>query len=254
MDLVVRRFNNVNGIIKILCLIVIICIFLFNINIVDASEVFYKNENGVILTKNEYNFLSQMYWDGYQSLMTLEDYENFKNSDVINGKVEVKEINYNNYIVPYGTSISYGYKTLKIFKSCSSDCLISVTLQWDSDPSVRSYDVIGAYIENTTFTNNPTTMVATSSTKTVITDLKKTSNGIGSSFKLPSGSNIKVNQVFRVNVGGHVYASYQHAKSSSTLAKSKDYTFSKFGYGRVFQFSTSSSNIYDAMNGVDIAV
>lgn len=226
----------------------------FKINNVKALETFYENMNGVTLTKEEYDFLSQMYWDGYQSLMTLDDYEEFKNSKVMNGQIEVKKLNYNNYIVPYGTSISYGGRTLKIFKSCSSNCLISVTLEWTGNPTVRSYDVIGAYIENTSFTNTPTTTVATSSSKTVVTDLKKTNNGIGSSFKLPSGSNIKVNQTFRVNTGGHVYASYQHAKSSSTLAKSKDYTFSKFGYGNVFQFSNNSSNIYDAMSGVDITV
>lgn len=144
-----------------------------------------------------------------------------------------------------------GGRTLRIFKSCSSDCLISVILNWTSNPNLYSY---GAYIEGTLFTNNPTTTVATSSSKNVVTDLKKISNEIGSSFKLPSGSNITINQLFRVNTGDHVYASYQHAISNSTLAKSKDYTFSKLGYGNVFQFSNSSKGLYDAMNGVDIAV
>ena len=255
MNLFEKKFMKNN---KIVCLVLLIPILFIcltlNINNVKALETFYKNKNGVTLTKEEYDFLSQMYWNGYQSLMTLDDYEEFKSSKVMNGQIEVKKLNYNNYIIPYGTSISYGDRTLKIFKSCSDDCLISITLQWTSNPIVRSYDVIGAYIENTSFVGSPTTTVATSNSKTVITDLKKTNNGIGSSFKLPSGSNIKVNQTFSVNAGGHVYASYQHAKSTSTLAKSKDYIFSYYGYGRVFKFSDSSSNIYDAMNGVDIEV
>lgn len=244
------RSNRIK-VIGCIIFVLLIC-FIFDTNNVYASEIFYKNKNDVILTEEEYNFLTKMYWDGYQSLMTLDDYEEFQNSKVMDGQIEVKELN--NYIVPYGTSVSYGGRTLKIFKSCSSDCLISVTLNWTSNPNLYSYDVIGAYIEGTSFTNNPTTTVATSGSKNVVTDLKKTSNGIGSSFKLPSGSNITINQLFRVNTGGHVYASYQHAISNSTLAKSKDYTFSKLGYGNVFQFSNSSKGLYDAMNGVDIAV
>ena len=255
MNLFEKKFMKNN---KIVCLVLLIPILFIcltlNINNVKALETFYKNKNGVTLTKEEYDFLSQMYWNGYQSLMTLDDYEEFKNSKVMNGQIEVKELNYNNYIMPYGTSIISGDKSLKIFKSCSSNCLISVTLQWTSNPSVKSYDVMGAYIENTSFVDTPRTLLVSTDSTTTITDLKKTNNGIGSSFKLPSGSNIKVNQIFKVNTGGHVYASYQHAKSNSTLAKSKDYTFSKFGYGGVFQFSDSSSNIYDGMTGVDIEV
>lgn len=246
------RSNRIK-VIRCIIFVLLIC-FIFGTNNVYASEIFYKNKNNVILTEEEYNFLTKMYWEGYQSLMTLEDYENFRNSNVMNGQIDIKEMTYGNDLVLYGTSFSNNSRTLKIFKSCSYDCLISVTLNWTSNPDLYSYDVIGAYIEGTSFTSNPTTTVATSSSKTVVTDLKKTSNGIGSSFKLPSGSNITINQLFRVNAGGHVYASYQHAISNSTLTKSKDYTFSKLGYGNVFQFSNSSKGLYDAMNGVDIAV
>ncbi len=241
----------------IFMLILFVCLMFTN-NVYALEKNFYENENGVKLTEEEYNFLSKMYWDGYQSLMTLEDYIEFKNSKVMNGDIEIKEVTYDNLnhyeIILYNLSSSDNLKTLKIFKSCSSDCLISVTAEWNGHPFVRSYDVIGAFLNGTTFTNDPTTTVATSNSKTVISDLKKESYGIGSSFLLPSGSNVTINQLFKVKKGGHVYASYQHAKSSSTLAKSKDYTFSYFGYGHVFLFGSGSQNIYDAMNGVDIAV
>lgn len=243
--------KNIHSVLIITMLFICLTI---NINKAKALETFYKNNNGVTFTKEEYDFLSQMYWDGYQSLMNLDDYEEFKNSKVMQGQIEVKELNYGNIIMPYGTSFVGGNRILKIFKSCSSNCLISVTLEWTGNPTVKSYDVMGAYIENTSFVDTPRTLLVSNNSTTTITDLKKTNNGFGSSFKLPSGSNIKINQTFRVNKGGHVYASYQHAMSNSTLAKSKDYTFSKFGYGKVFQFSSNSSNIYDAMNGVDIEV
>lgn len=246
-------------ILKYMLFVLILFIFsIFTNRVYALEENFYENENGVKLTEEEYNFLSKMYWDGYQSLMTLEDYIEFKNSEVMNGKIEIKESIYGNSnhyeIMPYGSSNTENGVTLKIFKSCSNDCLISVTAEWNGHPLIRSYDVIGAFLNGTTFINDPTTTVATSSSKTVISDLKKESYGIGSSFLLPSGSNVTINQVFRVQKGGHVYASYQHAKSSSTLEKSKNYTFSYFGYGHVFLFGSGSQNIYDAMNGVDIAV
>lgn len=233
--------------------ILFICLF-FNANSIHAKQIYYQNKYGVILTEEEYQFLSTMYWDGYQSLMTVDDYNEFRNSKVMEGQIEVKEIKYGSGITPYGTLVSNYDRTLKIFKSCSNDCLISVSLKWDRNPAIRSFDVIGAYIENTSFTNNPTTIVATTDSKTVVTDYKKTNNGLGASFKLPSGSNVTINQTYRVKSGGHVYASYQHAMTNSTLAKSKDYTFSYFGYGRVFQFSDSVRGIYDGMTGVDIAV
>lgn len=29
-----------------------------------ASEIYYRNDNGVALTKEEYDFLSYMFWEG----------------------------------------------------------------------------------------------------------------------------------------------------------------------------------------------
>lgn len=66
------------------------------------------------------------------------------------------------------------------------------------------------------------------------------------------GSSLSITQRFEVSIGGTVYASYQHANKTSTLAKSKDYNISQYGYGGVFLFSTSSSSYYDGMGGVYI--
>jgi len=95
-----------------------------------ASESYYTNAFGVSLTKEEYSFLTNMYWEGYQSLMTLSDYQNFQDSKVMDGETDFKEIKYAEEPLTRGTSFSNGSRTLKIFKSCSSECTISVTLTW----------------------------------------------------------------------------------------------------------------------------
>ena len=49
-----------------------------------------------------------------------------------------------------------------------------------------------------------------------------------------------------------VYGSYQHAMTAVTLAKSKSYTISHNGYGKVINFATAVQNDYDNMQGVSI--
>lgn len=220
-----------------------------------TNDTYFENKNGVVFSKNEYDFISKMYWDGYQSFMTIEEYNDLKKYNLMNQEVEI--IFYEapkNMLVPFSTSISSADKSLKMSKACTTNCVLVVTLSWLRNPTVRSYDVIGAYLDGTTFVGTPTTVVVSDASRVSITDLKKTSNGIGSSFKLPSGSNIKITQTFRVNKGGHVYASYQHAMSNSSLAISKDYSFSKLGYGSVFSFSQNAKKYYDGMGGVDMEV
>ena len=83
----------------------------------------------------------------------------------------------------------------------------------------------------------------------------KLSVGFGVSIGLPKyGSSMIINQTYRVNKGGTIYASYQHAKSTISLANSKNYTLSHAGFGGVFKFSGVAVNIYDQMSGVSIIV
>lgn len=240
----------------IFTLLLIAIYFVFANEVIALStERYFENGNGVTFSKNEYDFISKMYWDGYQSLMTQEEYTEFKILGVMNEQVETKTLDYPKIgLLPLGTSITQASRTLKISKACTTSCVLTVTLTWTQDPTVRSYDVMGAYLDGTTLIGSPSTTIVVGNNRTVVSDLTKTTNGIGSSFKLPSGSNLKITQTFRVNTGGHVYASYQHAMQTSSLAISKDYTFSKLGYGSVFSFSQNSKSYYDGMNGVDIEV
>ena len=242
---------------KKILLVLLVSIIGFNCLSVSAkeNEYYYTNEQGVNFTQEEYEFLTKLYWDDYPKIMTQQDYENFKDLNILGQDITVKVIdesdNKNN---TRSTFHETGSKRLKIATTCSSNCYHSVTLTWKTNPIIRSYDVIGAYFNGVSLVNTPTTQVIANNSTSFATNLKRATNGIGTSFKLPSGSNITINQTFSTTKGGTVYASYQHATSNTTLSTSQNYTFSTLGYGRVFLFSGSARNIYDAMNGVDITI
>ena len=221
---------------------------------VQAKEVYFVNQNNVEFTKEEYDFISYMFWDGAQENMDLDDYNNFINSDIMNGDLDSNIY----YDIPLtrATSIEEANKTLKIVKSCSSNCFVSVTLTWKKFPTVKSYDVIGAYLDGTSLVNNPATSITTNGTiTTTYKDIKKSNNGFGVSVKLPTyGTSMIINQSFRVNKGGTVYASYQHAIKNMSLSNSQNYTFSRSGYGGVFKFSGTALTTYDKMKGVSISL
>lgn len=221
---------------------------------VQAKEVYFVNQNNVEFTKEEYDFISYMFWDGAQENMDLDDYNNFINSDIMNGDLDSNIY----YDIPLtrATSIEEANKTLKIVKSCSSNCFVSVTLTWKKFPTVKSYDVIGAYLDGTSLVNNPATSITTNGTiTTTYKDIKKSNNGFDVSVKLPTyGTSMIINQSFRVNKGGTVYASYQHAIKSISLSNSQNYTFSRSGYGGVFKFSGTALTTYDKMKGVSISL
>lgn len=172
-------------------------------------------------------------------------YENYSN----------ELLNIDNIISPYSTIHKTDNKKININKNCdNTKCTITIILEWINMPKIRSYDVLGARFDGTSLLNEPTTTLFLDGIKKNITMYTvKKSNGFGVSFKLPSGgSSLKIIQKFEVSVGGTTYASYQHANKTSTLAKSKDYSISKNGYGGVFLFSTLSSSYYDGMGGVYI--
>lgn len=50
------------------------------------------------------------------------------------------------------------------------------------------------------------------------------------------------------------YGSYQHAQKTVTLAKSKKYSISTSGYGRIILFDDAVKQNYDNMPGVSIAL
>ena len=219
---------------------------------VNAKEIYYTNDNGVALTKEEYDFLGEMYWDGFQKSMTKEEYDFYNDGNYFNGTVE-KRVVYDSSLTR-DTYHSTANKSIQITKTCNTTCAIATTVQWINNPTIRSYDVIGAYLYNTSKIGSINAYAATNENTNVAAISNIKTNGFGSSVLLPSGSNVRVRQTFSVTKGGRVYASYQHAIKNTTLAISQQYNIAITGYGNVFAFYGDAVNIYDNMNGVDIEV
>ncbi|MDE6292412.1 MAG: hypothetical protein K2L98_01890 [Bacilli bacterium] len=243
---------------KIVKICLIVFVTLVMCNEVFASENYYTNNNGVIFTEEEYNFLSKMYWEGCQDLFTQKDYEDFVNSKIIEGEFQTVEASYSDNLLfqPFGENTAESNsKIIKISTSCQSNCTVSVTVTWKTIPKTRSYDVIGARFSGNKLIDVDYTKAISTTKTNSSTDVKKLDNGFGVSVLLPNtGTTFIVNQGYTVTKGGTIYASYQHAKRTISLANSKNYTISKDGYGGVFKFSGTAANVYDAMRGVSLTV
>lgn len=239
--------------IAFLVTILVCCLF---VNTVNAKEVYYENNNGVQLTQEEYDFLQNFYWTTYPDTMTEEMYSEFIESNIMNGEIETKKIYFGGDYLARGTFFQDSYRSLGISKSCdSSYCYVSAVLEWLSVPYIKSYDVMGAYLDGTTLVDSPLTTVSSTTGGYGHTAIKTESDGFGASFLLPtSGRTYIIGQNFTVTRGGHVYASYQHAMSNTTLNVSQNFSISYAGYGGVFNFGSNAQLVYDQMNGVDISV
>ena len=195
-----------------------------------------------------------MFYDGYQNLMTIDDYNIiFEAGNNSIQEIESKTIETFNYSRATYHETPSKYFTIK--KSCSSNCLITLVAEWKNNPNVRSYDVIGAYLDGVELMSTPSTTAANTSSSNTSLEMVSDLNGFGISVKLPTGgNNMMVSQYFRVSTGGTVYGSYQHATATISLANSKKYSISRNGFGGVFLFQSSVRDYYDAMGGVEIDV
>lgn len=207
------------------------------------------------MTEEEYQFIGELYKEGFQNHITQELYDNIIDNDLMSRELNKKTVVHQDNPFARGTYHTTSYKSLSISSSCnSSNCLIILSLDWLANPAVRSYDVMGALFHNVTRQSTPVTTYADSISSNTTGTYKYASDGFGASFKLGTGSNIFVTQQFYVSRGGTVFGSYQHATSAITLNESRNYNFHINGYGNVFQFGTTGLDVYDGMAGVDIAV
>lgn len=230
--------------------------FSININSIGAkefNEIYYINDNNVSLTKEQYDYFSKMYYEGYQKSITLEEFNSYSKDEM---KPELVKTNYVNNIQLFSSSINTLSKNLKISSSPSASYKrIVVVATWTTFPSKRSNDLIGAYLSGISLYGGVTTTLEYSGGSYTSSEIQNFNNGFGVSIKLPtSGSNIIISQTFRTTTGGIVYASYQHATSNVTLFDSKNYTIGYGGYGHVFEFTNGMGSRYDAMSGVYIDV
>ena len=207
------------------------------------------------MTEEEYQFIGELYKEGFQNHITQELYDNIIDNNLMERELNKKTVIHQDNPFARGSYHTTSYKQLSITSSCdSTNCLIVIDLDWLANPAVRSYDVIGALFHNVTRQSTPVTTYSDSISYNTVGTYKYASDGVGASFKLGTGTDLYITQEFYVSRGGTVFGSYQHATSAITLNESRNYNFHINGYGSVFQFGTAGLNAYDGMAGVDIAV
>ncbi|MCX4364393.1 MAG: hypothetical protein OSJ70_01280 [Bacilli bacterium] len=233
--------------------LLIVSFFSFSVKALENEEIYYENDNGVRFTKSEYDFVSEFYYDGYQKFMTVDNYQRLKEAGVMLEKVKKVVYNENNGIQTL-TDVTYQSASKKLLLSyvCTSRCYASFQASWLTIANVRSYDLIGVYSPTANVLEAEGSSMAYSNSAFSPVEKNNTKNGISSTFKLPTTDAKYVFTLdFNVPKGTKVYASYQHAKKSISLANSRKYTYASSGYGGVFKFDSSVSSYYDGMGGVN---
>ena len=224
-----------------------------------ADEAFYTNDNGVSLTEQEYNFFTNMYWDGFQEYVDNTLYNKYASMGLYDKEVH---ITVNDIASTSNSSQNYGLihettaKKLQLSYGCNGVyCTMVTSLQWKGTPTIRSYDVIGSLLDgNLNRLSTPMTKLYWSGSTITYTDRVYSGDGYGCTVLLQNSStNMRIVQDVDLEITGNgiFFSSYQHATSNITLETSKKYTVRFGGYGGVFAFYGSAVGIYDHMAGVD---
>ena len=231
-------------------------VFFINVR---AEEVYYTNSHGVSLTEEQYNFLTELHFDGYQEYITEATHNKYLSMGLYDEKVTKEVIE---DFDDTGNSLNGQLhettaKKLQLAYACDGgECTMATSLEWKGAPRVISYDVIGSYLYgNLTRLSAPTTILYWSGQTIEFTDRVYSGNGYGctvllqnSSIRMVIGQDVDI----RVNGSGTFYSSYQHATKRITLETSKKYTTGFGGDGGVFFFYGSAVGVYDQMAGVDV--
>lgn len=240
---------------NILTISVLICsVFVFQN--VKAKDIAYRNEAGLELTQTEYQNILAIHGKDYLKTMTKSDFDKYKEYYSYNDlKIEKVDSNENLSIMPLSEFYETNYKRLSVTNVTNSSptTLVVVQLKWKQMPKVKSYDVIGVRLYNTSFSGSVSTYALINGSRINPSATKKTNNGVGASIKLSSNSSsIEIQQSFTANSGGTIFASYQHAVKSISLADSQNFTISSVGLGKVFKFANNS--LFDQMDGISIKI
>lgn len=224
------------------------------------ASTYYTNTKNVNFTKEQYDFVSEMFYDGYQEVMEQADLDKMVELDLIGKPISKKTITSDglindNPVNPRSTYVYYAGRTLTIDVVCTTQCLVALTAQWGCTPNIQSWDVIGMRYTSDVVVNyiNLASVVGTGYSATYYTSstqYQNQGNGFGYSVKLGNASNLKISTSMYTEPGGTVYGSYQHAVETVSLATSKLYTIGLGGYGYVFHFTGNAYGKYDGAPGV----
>lgn len=236
----------------ILAFLGLLSLFIFSYN-VKAEEIFYTNQNGVNFTEEQYDFFSNMFYDGYQEYVTVDDFNKALSSGVFEGVIEKQSIFIPSLLPPTrGNIVKENGRTLSLGKSCgATECLFSLGAVWSGIPTVASYDVIGSRITGGSYTYiGCGSVTGLGYSNTQCTPDTKT-NGFGYSLQIAPVANLQVATSFYTTLGTTAFGSYQHAITNVSLATSKLYNINVAGYGYVFDFYGAAFGKYDGANGVN---
>lgn len=244
------------------------------------------------ISEEDYNRLRLVYSDERISVMSEEekqeklqyDLENaiksnkfYRGVSYNNGSytwTEITESEYNSVnpeAVPASPSHETNYKRISISAiNLGSSYEIYMGAVWKVIPAARSYDVIALRFNNVALISgshygyqfyklNGASGSSHISYSANGTNIYHQDQGFGISMNLVNDD--IVNLQLEIGVSGiisgsypHVYGSYQHAVDDVTLTQSKYYTISGAGYGNVINFYPNIQDMYDGMDGVDIAL
>ena len=246
------------------------------------------NVKAANLTEEEYARLRNVFSDARISFMSNEDAARYlsydlehtnkvskyyKVTETTNGtittevsKEEATEAAENN-ISPIATYHTTSYKNIEIMTTHTGGNSYQVYMvnTWLITPRVKSYDVIALRVEDATITSGSqlgTQVYGSNGNFDMVnysyngTNMVLSSNGFGISMNLVDAASEFACDIEAIVTAtsqwATVYGSYQHAMTAVTLAKSKSYTISHNGYGKVINFATAVQNDYDNMQGVSI--
>lgn len=209
----------------------------------------YSNDYGVILSEKEYDFISKMFYEGYQEIINEEEIKKMRLSKVIKDEVQKIEIP-----LISEQSLNSGGRILNLTKSCGTTCLIAMNISWNNIPKVKEYDVLGFRVTDIEIKDTNTTKVSANNYSKAYPYNKSSKEGRGFSIVLPNASNIKVSASIYTSKNGKVYGTYQHAKEETDLNTSKLYNFNSSGSGKVMLFYGKAFGKYDDINGLNVNV
>lgn len=275
---------------KFIFCVLISIIFIFP-NSTNAENI--TNNNGVVMTEEEYNDFLKVYSNEYIMLMSEEKYNELKNLDFDNitkstkyvesvynpnlhltTEREVTKAEYDNFnpVMPLlddgGASAESTMKIISLAVIGGTTWNNAIfTAAWKGIPSTRSFDVIGFYGFGLDFgegTQQGNQIYELNGTYSAIdyawngTNIKKFDNGFGISMNIVNSDITDLQLLVECYVTPTVthptiYASYQHAVQTLSLADSQNYTLGGSGLGSVFIFPYSISQKYDGMSGVSVS-
>lgn len=158
-----------------------------------TAENYYENKNGVVMTTAELNYISDLYYESYPEYITEDEYNFLVNNNFFDKKVysNIIDVNKNNGISLASSSVTTNAKSIKMSKSCSDKCLVTLVAKWLYKPNIKSWDVIGMRLSNCAISSYfQAQIIGDDDYAIAYTNPKMFSNGLGYSLKLANHNNL----------------------------------------------------------------